>query len=313
MSKRASPRAIGAFVVGAVILATVAVTMVGSGRLFRETVPFVVYFDADVSGLDPGAPVKFRGVRVGTVRQVLLNLAGAERPLDDYRIPVVFEIDLTAIEHRGATVDLADPAVVEAMIAQGFRAQLAMESFVTGKRYIALDLFPDSPIELERLPGSPYQEIPVYVGTELAALPAKLGEILAQIEEVPFDSIFVDVTQTLDGLNQIAASDLPATLESLQEGLAAFKQFAESADQRIVTLGDDLHGVSAELTTAIRELQATLMSARAQVAPQSPLSVQLSRTLEELAAAARALRSLADYLEQNPSAIVRGKEEPKKP
>jgi paraquat-inducible protein B len=123
---------VGGFVVGAVVLAASAVTVFGSGRVFSETVPFVVYFDANVSGLDPGAPVKFRGVRVGTVRQVLLNLSGTQRSLDDFRIPVIFEMDMRTIQHRGAVVDLANPAVVDSMIEQGFRATLVLESMVTG-------------------------------------------------------------------------------------------------------------------------------------------------------------------------------------
>ncbi len=313
MSKRASPRTVGAFVVGAVILAASAVTVIGSGRVFSETVPFVVYFDANVSGLDPGAPVKFRGVRVGTVRQVLLNLRGTQRSLDDFRIPVIFEIDMRTIQHRGAALDISNPAVVDSMIAQGFRAKLVLESMVTGKRYIELDVIPDEPVELEDIADSPYKEIPVYEAPGFDALQELMADILRQIDKVPFDSVFEDITRTLDGMSAIAASDLPATLKSVQEGLEAFKEFAEGADEHVVTLSEDLHGVSAELTTAIRELQATLVSARAQVDPQSPMSVQMRETLEELAAAARAMRSLADYLEQNPSAIVRGKEEPKKP
>jgi paraquat-inducible protein B len=304
---------VGAFVVGAVILAAAAVTVIGSGRVFSETVPFVAHFDANVSGLDPGAPVKFRGVRVGTVREVLLNLSGTQRALDDFRIPVIFEIDLRSIRHRGATVDLGNEALVDSMIEQGFRAKLVLESMVTGKRYIELDVVPDAPADLENLPGSPYKEIPVYDAPGFDALQERMADILRQIDKVPFDSIFDDVTRTLDSFNAIAASDLPATLKSVQEGLEAFRDFAEGADGHMVTLSEDLHGVSAELTTAIRELQATLVSTRVQLDPQSPMSVQMAETLEELAGAARALRSLADYLEQNPSALVRGKEEPKKP
>jgi paraquat-inducible protein B len=304
---------VGGFVVGAVVLAASAVTVFGSGRVFSETVPFVVYFDANVSGLDPGAPVKFRGVRVGTVRQVLLNLSGTQRSLDDFRIPVIFEIDMRTIQHRGAVVDLANPAVVDSMIEQGFRATLVLESMVTGKRYIELDVVPDAPVTLENVVGSPYKEIPVHTAPGFAALQELMADILRQVDKVPFDSIFDDVTRTLDSFNAIAASDLPATLRSVQQGLDAFRDFAHGAEGHMGTLSEDLQEVTAELTTAIKDLQATLVSARAQMDPQSPMSVQMMETLEELAGAARAMHFLADYLEQNPSALVRGKEEPKKP
>ena len=80
MRKRASPTLIGAFVVGAVVLAVVAVGVFGSGRYFRKVYPYVVYFGGDVNGLKVGAPVKFRGIQVGDVRSILLS-NGGEREL----------------------------------------------------------------------------------------------------------------------------------------------------------------------------------------------------------------------------------------
>ena len=58
--RRASPAAVGAFVVGAVVLAVIAVAAFGSGRLFRHAYPYVIYFTGDVNGLKIGAPVKFK-------------------------------------------------------------------------------------------------------------------------------------------------------------------------------------------------------------------------------------------------------------
>ena len=74
MSKKISPALIGAFVLGALVLLIVAVIAFGSGQLFRKTQEFVLYFDGSVNGLHVGAPVKFKGVEVGSVKDIRLEM-----------------------------------------------------------------------------------------------------------------------------------------------------------------------------------------------------------------------------------------------
>jgi phospholipid/cholesterol/gamma-HCH transport system substrate-binding protein len=94
---------IGAFVVGAVALVVVAVIVFGSGRLFRQTRDFVLYFDNSVNGLRIGAPVKFKGVEVGSVKNILLQL-GSGQQID--KIPVIIEIDLEKLTSRERAMTL---------------------------------------------------------------------------------------------------------------------------------------------------------------------------------------------------------------
>ncbi len=90
---KASPRSIGLFVIGAIVLILGAIAVLGSGNLFKTTYRFVSYFDGSVAGLDPGAPVKLRGVRIGQVREIRLAIPGESRVAEDFRMPVLWEIN----------------------------------------------------------------------------------------------------------------------------------------------------------------------------------------------------------------------------
>ena len=125
MIRKAKPRLIGGFVVGAVALLVIAIVLFASGPLFKKTTKFVSYFDGSVAGLVTGAPVKFRGVTVGSVKEVRLAIREAELDritepsVDDdvgrmeaelyFRIPVIYELDEDILTKPGAKVDLDDP------------------------------------------------------------------------------------------------------------------------------------------------------------------------------------------------------------
>jgi len=134
MNKRISPAMIGAFVLGAVVLIVIAILVFGSGRLFRQTRNFVLYFDNSVNGLRIGAPVKVKGVEIGSVKDIRL-LVGQGTAGD--KIPVIIEIDLKKLTRRGATTTATvDPeAMQQAIVDRGIRGQLDMESLVTGLLY----------------------------------------------------------------------------------------------------------------------------------------------------------------------------------
>src|ERR1039458_7633647 len=139
MGKRFSPTLVGAFVLGAIGLGVITLVVLGSGRFFTGKSSYVLYFDRDVNGLRVGAPVKFRGVDIGTVDAIQLSLSGIDQQSKsaspNVKIPVVIDIDSKKIESRGAQDDLSDPAVMRHAIALGLRAELHMQSFVTGVLY----------------------------------------------------------------------------------------------------------------------------------------------------------------------------------
>jgi paraquat-inducible protein B len=142
--RRANPTLVGAFVIGAGILAVIAVAVFGSGRLFRETHPFVLYFQGSVNGLNPGAPVKFKGVEVGSVKRIMVRF---EQTAGEVSIPVFIEVDADKLARAGVQAEFTSEAM-QAAIEQGMRGRLEVQSLVTGLLFVNLDYFPGTPARL---------------------------------------------------------------------------------------------------------------------------------------------------------------------
>ena len=136
---------IGAFVVGAVALAVAAIVLFGSGRFFKDTDKWVAIFPGSVKGLNVGSPVVFRGVQVGQVTEIIVNFDPGRI---EVIIPVLYETDPERFRHIGPQVIADDKELHEALVAQGLRAQLQMQSLVTGQLVINMDFFPNSPAKL---------------------------------------------------------------------------------------------------------------------------------------------------------------------
>jgi paraquat-inducible protein B len=330
MNRRISPTLIGAFVIGAVALVVVSVIALGSGRLFRTTYQFVLYFQGSVNGLNVGAPVKYKGVEIGSVTDILLQLEEVE--VD--RIPVIVELDARKIAGRGFTGNLlVDPSELQTAIDRGLRGQLQMESFVTGVLYVALDLYPDNPSQFVQPPGSRYREIPT-VPTELEQVQDEFSQAFTKLAKVDFNAMAIAMTQAFEGIDRLTNSPaLNASLRSLQQAMPKFDealvnilQLAVTLDKNASDLSIDLQQTSAatrkalaeieiavkQVGTTMREAEGTMISARAAIDPDSPFAYELTKSLREVSGAARSLRLLAGYLERNPRALIFGKPEANK-
>ena len=315
MNKRANPAVIGAFVVGAVVLAIAGIVAFGSGRYFREAHSYVLYFDSDVNGLKVGAPVKFKGVEIGSVRRVLLSVSQMQRAATDFRIPVVIELDEELLRARGSHTELNDPTVLKEMVEKfGLRGQLAMESFVTGLLFVKLDLLPETPVRYVKEQDVTYDEIPT-VPTPLEEVQTRASQFLAKLNEIDFVGIARLVGNTLQSIEKLASSPkLEAAIDNLDTTLISFRATADSLQRVAGGIDHNFDALSASLAQTATAATVSLQEARAQIAsvgagiePDAPLIVDLRRALEEFAIAARSVRSLAEYLERNPGALVRGK------
>jgi paraquat-inducible protein B len=317
MRTRANARLVGVFVFGAVALAIIAVAVLGSGRLFRKTHPFILVFRGNVNGLRVGAPVKIKGVTIGSVTDIELGLElGLESVANsggEIKIPVLIEIDESRISRGGAAALTIDQDVRRA-VQQGLRAQLAMESFVTGILYIDLDVHPGAAENYELPRDSKPQEIPT-LKTTFEQAQSTAARIMSQMDKIQLDQLVTTANQTMTAFGDLARSpdirsavvSLKQTATSLGDTAQSIRDLTEHVDRQVGPMAASIEKGTHDIDIAVQQAQAALDRIQAELQPDAPLVYRANQALENVSAAARSFRELSDYLQRNPSAIVRGR------
>ncbi|WP_333650214.1 MlaD family protein [Candidatus Binatus sp.] len=322
MGKRLNPATVGAFVLGGLGLILVAIVAFGSGNLFRKTHEFVIYFGGGgINGLRVGALVKFKGVEIGEVKRIRLRLdqemnRDNNKLTAEVRIPVIIELDQEKIvSHGGTSIDLSDPHTIPNLIREGLRAQLGSDSFVTGLLYVALDIEPNTPIQMVAPQGSPLQEIPA-IPTTLEQAQAVAVRIFERLDKVDFGAVFTQMTGMLDSIRQITTSpalrevvaNSEKTRQQLDRALAGVQQTLNTMNRQVPPLSNSLQKTSVSADAAAKQARLTLGTLQTTIEPNSPVNYQVLQTLQDVSAAAHSIKELADYLQRNPSAIIRGRD-----
>lgn len=287
MSKRASPTVIGVFMIAAAGLLLGALLLLGAGRLFHEKAHVIVYFDTSVAGLRVGAPVRFRGIDIGAVKAMRINMTGAVMDPEHVRIPVLLEIDEDRLREEGVTrFDFSDPELVNKLVAAGLRAQLASDSLVTGVLYVALDVRPDTPARLVH--DRRYAEIPS-LRTAREAIPEKVDQVLTNLAALDVDRLAKSLQSTIDNADKLVSSP------GLTRAVARIDELTRHLDEAVLAL-----------RPTIAEVQTAAASADKAVGANGQLATQIIATLRELQLTARSIRRLSDQLSRDPGALLRG-------
>jgi paraquat-inducible protein B len=339
------PVAIGAFAVGAVMLAIAALFIFGANKVFARKFPVVMFFDENVNGLTIGAPVSYRGLRLGQVTEIL-------SPVGTPRIAVYATLErgplLTRRRAAGPSVNQMQQTFEEA-ITQGLRAQLSLQSFLTGQLYVSLVLRPDTPASIAGLGGSaleiptiptimsqlqagldkvPLEQVPKHLADtleggarllqdpELAKALAAVGPLVADAQKLlrrvdgEIGPLLVSLRGTSDTA-RMSLQDLTRQLDRVVAGLGplmtSLTATSDTARGAVTELGPELTALAKKLEEVSAAAQTTLQAVDGALSEDLPLGYQLKQTLQELGAAARSLRALADYLERNPESLLVGK------
>jgi len=305
MNKRVSPTLIGAFVVGALALAVGGIVLLGSLSLFSTVYKFVLYFDDSVDGLVIGAPVKFKGVQVGNVEQIML--APTAEP-NQPRIAVIIGLDETRIQNLGGRTAGFTAEEVTAAIDAGLRATLASQSLLTGLLFVSLN-YETQPTPPALHPDQTgYLEIPT-VPSRVEQLAQTANDIFKKLKALDWDGLFTSISETMDGLrNLVAARETQDVTRQLNETMESVRQLAERLDAKVDPLANSVENVAEGVRTSLAEIDATVRELKALIETDSPLNYDLSRTMNELESAARAIRELANSLDQDPSQVIFGRD-----
>jgi paraquat-inducible protein B len=328
MSIRANPTAIGIFMIGAIALAVLGVAALASTAWFGHRHTFISFFEESVNGLERGAAVKFQGVPVGTVSELLIQINQVDKT---FLVPVEYEIDLQRLTTEvGAYLHLEEGEVLERQIADGLRAQLQMESLVTGILYIELTYRPDAapPARVARVTRHP--EIPTTpsllaaFGTEAGSLVADVLQILFRVnemlEEVDMQGLNSAVVASAQAVERLVGSPeleaaigrIPGMADQFSRTLTEFEELGDRLGAAIGPLQSGMEETLAETSLTLQAARKTIEETHGLMTTDTGLGYGLEQALVSLREAAEALRTLVITLERNPDMLIRGPNPPRR-
>lgn len=270
---------------------------------FTQKINFVLFFEGSVRGLHIGAPVEFKGIKVGSVLDIRLEFDPEE---NSFRIPVLIEIEPERVISRRAAGSPYE--ILKVLVDRGLRARLQTGSLLTGKLFVELDMHPDTRV---RLVGG-QDTIP-----ELPTIPAELEEItssvkgiLAKMNRIKVEEISDELFATLQGLNQLAnGEDIKTSIAELSLSLKAFRQVMIKLDDKVEPLAENMSDMASSGKDTLQKMQVTLDLLDNLLRSESPVQFRVIKMADEMAEAARSLRAFLELLEENPQSLIFGKEE----
>ncbi|WP_137919733.1 MlaD family protein [Hydrogenophaga sp. 2FB] len=340
MKRKANPTLIGAFVVAGIALIAVAIITLAGSNYFTRTERTVMYFSGSVYGLQVGAPVVFRGVRVGSVDSIQVSY---DREKDTFSIPVVASLDADTLRGLdGKQLDADAGPALTALVQRGLTAQLSTQSLLTGLLYVDLDLRPQRASSKRGDTGHNATEIPTTptaiqafrdqlegidlrkITDDISAIAASARAVISgpQLNQALSDMAQITATlkrasERLDKRLDPLADELQRSLVSTRTAMDSMNKAAGSVNQTAVGVGrtsDQVAEILApdaplvqNLQRAANEVSRTAGALREATSGDSNLMVGADRALDDLSRAARALRDLAEALEQQPDSLLRGR------
>jgi paraquat-inducible protein B len=335
MAKKVSKALIGGFVVGAVALIVAGVAIFGAGKFFKETRHWVVFFQGSLKGLNHGSPVVFKGVKIGSVIDIAIQVNTEDLTV---QIPVIIETDPSHFEIIHGDREIETEKNLPTLIERGLRAQLQMQSFVTGQLMVSLDFHPGTPV---RLVGT-VKEYP-----EIPTIPTPLEQLSETLQDLPLEELVNGLMSAVEGIDKFdlaledvrklignidsqigpLATGIDSTvqdygklarnvdghvkpvLSNVNRTVKDFGKLARDLDKQTDPLISGMEEAMKEAISALEQARKTLAVAEEDLSQDSPTMYELNNSLREISAMARSIRQLADYLKRHPEALLSGKGE----
>jgi paraquat-inducible protein B len=319
---RARPAVVGGFILGALGLVVAGILFFGGEELFATRSRVVVFFSESVAGLDVGAPVTFHGVRIGSVQSIAIQFSTGTMTA---RIPVLLEINPKQITWEGKKLS-GSAADYQRLVESGLRAQLALQSIVTGQLRVDLEFQPGMPAQLVgATPNVP----------EIPTIPSELGQLRDQLTNLPLRPLADTARRALISVGRLS-DDLDKKLDPL---IDSAHRTADAATRTLETTDETVRRVQSDASAALHDLDSLLIDSRRQVnargdelsrtlmasdravrqaetlleslnglaEPGSPFRGDLEAAMRDLAAGAGSLRSFGATVERNPNVLLMGR------
>jgi paraquat-inducible protein B len=266
---------------------------------FTKKINFVMFFDSSVRGLSIGAPVEFKGIKVGSVLDIRLEYDSNDT---SFRIPVLIEIEPERIIERETQQVIEPVETMDKLIEEGLRARLQTGSLLTGQLFVELGIHPETEIVMS---GDEMQfpELPTIEASNFNAITASIQDFVSRMENIQIEEIGEVLLNTLQGADRlINSNEIENAMQDLETSLDSLSSILYKVDQSNLREAIDAGHV------ALESLDTTLNMATRVLKPNSPLQYNVIEMTDELTETARAIRALVETLERNPQALIFGKD-----
>ncbi len=257
---------------------------------FEPTLRVLLLFDQSVRGLSTSAPVEYRGIVIGRVRNISFDYAPES---ENQKVPVLVEIDPGLLRADIGKLSAEDeiPRLGDA-ISKGLRATLKTGSLLTGAMYVDFDYYRDAdPAEMTY--KADYPVVPT-IPSGFAQLEVKLASILDKIDSLPIDETVKQITSAAEE-TAVTVSEAKLALKEIEKAAAAAKGMMEDPSFR-------------DLPANVRNSLAELDKSVGSMGPDGAMQGDLLRTLDELRAAIRSMETLTNTIQEKPNSLFFGKD-----
>lgn len=306
---------LGLFVLLGMGLALAFVVSLGASNWNEATVRYDSYFDESIQGLEPGSPVKFRGVTVGRVAAI--GIAPDQR-----HVRVGCELAVPDLQRN----NLGGSGESALAIHPDLRAQLA-QAGLTGVKFVLLDYF-DEAEPIEELPFATGDHVIPAVPSTLKGLESSMSRTADQVPEIA-DELHQTLSRVNGLLGQLEQARLAeragevigqtsAAMQTLEREVQALDaaRLSRSVRQSLTSFDATTARVDGLLERLQREggviasAERTLGFVGDMARGSSVLGPELEATLRDVRSAARSLRRFSDALERDPDMLIKGRAEP---
>ncbi|MBV9674462.1 MAG: MCE family protein [Verrucomicrobia bacterium] len=329
MSQKANPTLIGAFVLGAILIAVGVIIFFGSADLFTKKATYVTFFGQSVSGLSVGSNVKFKGVTIGKVTSVLINYLADSKQV---YIKVYYQVDSNlVVQGTDAEWNLFDPAQHKARLERGLRAKLDFESLISGQLFVGLDYYPNAgPPHLVQDHGERALQIPAQP-SDIDAILGNLTKAIGNLGNIDFLTLAKDVQSLIvsarEGIDELNLKELGSSLTETSNALkdlfsgGQVKDTLTAVHQSFDQLNTTLKKITNEIDPLTKNLNPTLAEAKKTMGslekattqlnqilkPSSGLRYQLDSSLSQISSAAASIERLSEFLQRHPNSLIFGR------